>query len=373
MFMPPYGGVNFPYKTNLNWIIEKIKSLESTTGNLSTAWEEFQKNFDSELDQTVKDQLTAWLNDGTLAELVEQTVTVAGYNFKKVLVYGDSFTEGYGLGNPQAENWAQQLMNFAGGGELLRYYNGGAGFINPGVNTDMNFMNDFNTRVWPKIQSQASQITTVIIQGGLNDGSQAIATEQNAVELFLQNIRSKFPAAKIMGVTSNYYQLPYSGTITGINDGFSMQGIPNTKYGWTVFYGRDYYLQTDKLHPNADGAKWLAAYVYKAMMLGETSADNMDYHTSIAGAGGITYRQLPMGILISGEVDLTGVSGKDIVIDNNVPYFAQSSLYQAIPMYSDAGPAFMVLNSKNLSIHYSTTPSSNGKNRFSSIVAIPFR
>lgn len=72
MFMPPYGGVNFPYKTNLNWIIEQIKKLLTTTGSLEQAWEEFQKAFGADLDQTVKNQLTEWLNDGTLAGLINQ-------------------------------------------------------------------------------------------------------------------------------------------------------------------------------------------------------------------------------------------------------------------------------------------------------------
>lgn len=34
MFIPPYGGVNFPYKTNLNWIIEKIEYLLSQCKSL---------------------------------------------------------------------------------------------------------------------------------------------------------------------------------------------------------------------------------------------------------------------------------------------------------------------------------------------------
>ena len=70
MFMPPYGGLNFPYKTNLNWIVCQIMELQQKTGSLEQAWTEFQKTFGSELDQTVKDQLTAWLNDGTLASII---------------------------------------------------------------------------------------------------------------------------------------------------------------------------------------------------------------------------------------------------------------------------------------------------------------
>ena len=93
MFMPPYGGVNFPYKTNLNWIIEQIRSLQATTGSLEQAWEEFQKNFGSELDQTVKEQLTVWLNDGTLANMLLFTQLKVGHlgSNEGVLLGGLSF------------------------------------------------------------------------------------------------------------------------------------------------------------------------------------------------------------------------------------------------------------------------------------------
>lgn len=67
------------YDSDLGWIIVKIKELLVKWGNLEKAWEEFQKNFDSELDQTVKDQLTEWLNDGTLASIISQLISELPY------------------------------------------------------------------------------------------------------------------------------------------------------------------------------------------------------------------------------------------------------------------------------------------------------
>ena len=34
MFMPPYGGCNFPYKSNLRWISEMIKALRTAVDSL---------------------------------------------------------------------------------------------------------------------------------------------------------------------------------------------------------------------------------------------------------------------------------------------------------------------------------------------------
>ena len=94
MFMPPYGGVNFPYKTNLNWIIFQIMELKQKTGNLEQAWADFQIKFESELDQTVKDQLTVWLNDGTLESLIDNlTNKLVWVSVKDYGATGDGTTD----------------------------------------------------------------------------------------------------------------------------------------------------------------------------------------------------------------------------------------------------------------------------------------
>ena len=102
MFMPPYGGVNFPYKTNLNWIICQIMELKEKTGSLEQAFEEFQKKFDSELDQTVKNQLTEWLNDGTISNLIFNLPNdIVG---KKICIMGDSISD-------ENISWAEDIKD----------------------------------------------------------------------------------------------------------------------------------------------------------------------------------------------------------------------------------------------------------------------
>lgn len=94
MFMPPYGGCNFPYKTNLNWIVCQIMELKEKTGSLEQALKEFLEKFDSELDQTVKDQLTKWLNDGTLNNTFTSIISSLYWvNVKDYGAKGDAETD----------------------------------------------------------------------------------------------------------------------------------------------------------------------------------------------------------------------------------------------------------------------------------------
>lgn len=65
---------NFPWtnvhELNLDWIVKKIKELYQDTQNLETALNQIKEN----LSDDVKAQLEAWLEDGTLQELVDETL-----------------------------------------------------------------------------------------------------------------------------------------------------------------------------------------------------------------------------------------------------------------------------------------------------------
>lgn len=78
MFVPPYGGCNFPYKTNLNWIIAQILSITEQTGNLQLAVNQLQNDLNdlkNGLNDQIIDGVTAilekWKEDGTLEEIAK--------------------------------------------------------------------------------------------------------------------------------------------------------------------------------------------------------------------------------------------------------------------------------------------------------------
>lgn len=88
MFVPPYGGLEFPYKDNLNWIIAKIKELMQSCTSLQEAWEKFQEEFQGQLSDTVMNILQGWLEDGTLETIISGILSDYNYRIVNVQTYG---------------------------------------------------------------------------------------------------------------------------------------------------------------------------------------------------------------------------------------------------------------------------------------------
>lgn len=94
MFVPPYGGLEFPYKDNLNWIIAKIKELMQSCTSLQEAWEKFQEEFGDMLDEHIRSQLQQMLNDGSFAALIDQWIdNIPFINLKDNGAKGDGVTD----------------------------------------------------------------------------------------------------------------------------------------------------------------------------------------------------------------------------------------------------------------------------------------
>ena len=371
MFMPPYGGLNFPYKTNLNWIIEQIKSLQATTGSLEQAWEEFQKNFDSELDQTVKDQLTEWLNDGTLENIISGKLTVNGFNFSKTIVYGDSYT---GLENP----WYSYFAQYMGidPSNIQAFHNSGGGYINDGER-GLPYLSDFQTYVTPNIDNPAD-VTTIIIQGGRNDGvTTPIETERTAVRLFLQYLKQTFPNAKIIGLTYLTWDFPYVTVIYGINAGYQDEGCFNTPYAYSWIYRTDAYNSGDNLHPNQAGNQHIGALL--AMMVrGNGGLDERYSYINITTdgiTGGIVTRMTPFGIEITVTAN-TSLTTQNLTFAT-LEKWAWPESYKAMTAYCDASnDCFITIDTNGVIGAYSKVSvqeSGWGTIRFSGVIPFPFK
>lgn len=62
------------FDSDLTWIIDTIKELLDQCGSLTEAWEKFKEEFQEQLSDTVMDILEGWLDDGTLANLIQSWI-----------------------------------------------------------------------------------------------------------------------------------------------------------------------------------------------------------------------------------------------------------------------------------------------------------
>lgn len=81
------------YDSDLGWIIKEMAKLLIDFGNIQDAWNEFVEKFNDKLSETVIKQLTEWLEDGTLANMLLFTFLKVGHlgSEEGLLVGGLSF------------------------------------------------------------------------------------------------------------------------------------------------------------------------------------------------------------------------------------------------------------------------------------------
>ena len=132
MFMPPYGGCNFPYKNNLNWLIDVVEhllkiteSLSSTTGASSEAIAKLQEQCQQILQRLQKvengefatDWLMQWAKDN-IANIVYQLIPMfmfgindEGYFFAEYPDGWDFITWFTSL-NPASEDYGKLQLSY---------------------------------------------------------------------------------------------------------------------------------------------------------------------------------------------------------------------------------------------------------------------
>lgn len=217
---------------------------------------ENNNNLPNYLQNQVKNEINNLINSGYFENIVENIASV-GYNFNNVIFLGDSFIEGYGLPNPQEQNWAKEFIKIMPIINYKIYGNGGGGFNTPGANSGYTY-NDYVTNVIsPDIQNK-NEITLFIVQGGLNDALVNYNTQYNNVITFLQNVSATFPNAKIIGLTNVNPDLIGEENLTAVNSAFDTEGWANTKLGYTWLNGRTDLSQDDNKHPSVKGSKYIA-------------------------------------------------------------------------------------------------------------------
>ena len=236
----------------------------------------------------------------------------SNYNCRNVVILGDSFA---GNWYSNYQSYAYLLKNLLNIETLHVYSLGGAGFLAKGIlapYSDVTFQEYLDAAFSSEMASYANDVTMVIIQGGGNDYKQNYDAETTAVKNLVNDIKTKFPNAKIYGVSGFWLHNMYLDTKSGIIRGFNETGTPLFPHCFYTFINHSAYFNEDKLHPNKTGMEIMANAIANNILYGATYDCNQSGFIS-AKDGGFVW-QITNDGLLRGYVSTTA---SDVVC--NIP------------------------------------------------------
>lgn len=187
---------------------------------------------------------------------------------------GDSITRGFGLSNPESDNWFSQLCtalgwvgyNYAVDGASFTSMDGNKGFSGQLkiAAADQKFNND--------------DVKYVVIGGGINDHGQAASNIELGVRTTISQAKTSFKNAKIIVLPNLCSNFPLNNINQGdsqyIHADSSMIILNQLSYlpNLCVFGDAFKWLQgrnncaLDQVHPNKNGATVIANYTYSSLL-----------------------------------------------------------------------------------------------------------
>lgn len=227
----------------------------------------------------------------------------SNYNCRNTVIIGDSFA---GNWYSNYQSYAYLLKNLLNIETLHIYSIGGAGFLGKGTlapYSNVTFQEYLDSAFSSEMSSYASDVTMVIIQGGGNDYNQEYGAETTAVKNLINDIKTKFPNAKIYGVSGFWLHNMFSDTKNGIIRGFNETGTPLFPHCFYTFVNHTEYFNEDKLHPNKTGMEIMANAIANNILYGVTYDCNQGGFISADGGGFIW--QITNDGLLRGHVSTT--------------------------------------------------------------------
>lgn len=207
----------------------------------------------------------------------------------RVVVLGDSFTEGTGAPSPDGFTWA--MSRLLGWPDTHASGSGATGYLNPGPSPRV----AFQARVQTDVIDLSPDI--VIVAGGINDSSGYTANQiQTAAELLYDTIRAALPGATLIVLSPWWKDGQPSFAIRTVRDAIqaacvnrahlfidsivATSGTLNT-LGWITGTGHvggttsegnaDYYISSDGTHPSNAG-HWYLGYRLASAIAGWITA-----------------------------------------------------------------------------------------------------
>ena len=258
----------------------------------------------------------------------------AVYNFtskekKTILCFGDSYAEA----EVAANTWPYQL-GLASGCTIKNYAISGAGF-DVGGNL---FSTQLNTAV-SDASIDKSKVKALVLAGGRND-IMSYSTADTLAYSWASTALSAFPDAKVYIVPMLYDAGSCGDTgrikAAGIADGAMRAGAIVVNYAWTWLRGLPNQIQSDKVHPNATGARTIANYIWSAIQ-GNYNPRHMAYTADWCGA--TIYIEACAGLV---NIQVQGSMTQEIK-PFNIPSFCAPYVTACSIMYTNAGSANHIL------------------------------
>lgn len=284
----------------MNKYVDKIKMSSGTFLLKDSEARELIKENKNEIDATVTHidkELQDFMND------VDEKF--AKLKDRKFILMTDSYGVDDSVGGSSFSTLLESMIP-----RSIYAYNwsvGGAGF---GWDTDnaQSFLKIFNSNTSTWTQDEKNSITDLYVFGGANDGNllQAqMATDaqiRNRLNDFLVRVRSVLPNCTIhLGFIGWYRKLE---RFTYYNQAFHiwMDGDCNfiNNLNW-IMHNKDFISTSDNIHPNTTASKYLAKYIYKAILYG-----SINYIETFSDCTAVGY---------------SGSYGYSVAIQHGRPYF----------------------------------------------------
>lgn len=178
--------------------------------------------------------------------------------YTNIAIIGDSISYGTGA-STLAMSWANQFKSYIGANTVQNMSQNNAGYVN-----EPTFLSQLQA------VNNKTNITHIIIAGGVNDKLQTASNITNAVKKTLQYALTNFPNAEIhvapvvLGVNGMFrYHANTPQTLNAIEEGIAQTpNVHEIQYAWEWLNGREDWASTssnsmDTIHPNDNGQKQL--------------------------------------------------------------------------------------------------------------------
>lgn len=269
--------------------VDKFKMTSGTYLFKDSEGRELIKQNKQELDDTVK-RIDKQLQD-FMADVDEKFSKLKD---RKFILMTDSYGVDESVGGSSFSTLLESMIP-----KSIYAYNwsvGGAGF-GWDVDNVQSFLKIFNSNTSSWTQDEKNSITDLYVFGGANDGNllhASMATDaqiRSRLNDFLIRVRSVLPNCKIhLGFIGwyrkrerfSYYNQAFHIWMDGDCDFIN-------NLNW-IMHNKDFINYNDNIHPNTTASKYLAKYIYKAILYGsinyiETFSDN----TAVGYSGSYGY------------------------------------------------------------------------------------